>query len=80
MQPDVLVMDEPTSGLDPRARRKTIEQLKQFVHTKLIASHDIGMVREVCDRVIILSEGGTAADGPVTLLDAGALMERCGLA
>ncbi|MDR3207511.1 MAG: energy-coupling factor ABC transporter ATP-binding protein [Oscillospiraceae bacterium] len=80
MQPDVLVMDEPTSGLDPRARRKTMEQLKQFAHTKLIASHDIAMVRAVCSRALILCEGRLAADGPTAeLLDDEELMGRCGL-
>ncbi|MCG2660742.1 MAG: energy-coupling factor ABC transporter ATP-binding protein, partial [Kiritimatiellae bacterium] len=41
MSPDVLVMDEPSSHLDPRGRRRLIELLKSFKHTKIIATHDL---------------------------------------
>ena len=64
MSPDILVMDEPTSGLDPRARRRLIEQLKSFEHTKIIATHDLDMVLDVCDRTLVIHEGRVTADGP----------------
>ena len=41
MEPSVLVLDEPTSNLDPRARRQTIELMRRFNHTTLIATHDM---------------------------------------
>jgi len=41
MSPDILVMDEPTSNLDPKARRRLINLLKSFKHTKIIATHDL---------------------------------------
>ncbi|GAK51402.1 cobalt ABC transporter, ATPase subunit [Candidatus Moduliflexus flocculans] len=63
MQPNILVMDEPTSNLDPRARRNLINLLKTFTHTKIIATHDLDMVLDVCERTIILHEGRIAADG-----------------
>lgn len=63
MQPDILVMDEPAASLDPRSRRQLINLLKEFRHTKIIASHDLGMIMEVCERCILLSDGRIAADG-----------------
>jgi len=63
MSPDILVMDEPTSNLDPKARRRLIELLKSFKHTKIIATHDLDMVLDLCERTIILKEGEVLADG-----------------
>ena len=63
MDPDILVMDEPSSNLDPRSRRQLIQLLNTFDHSKIIASHDLDMVLELCERTIILGEGHVAADG-----------------
>jgi cobalt/nickel transport system ATP-binding protein len=63
MSPDILVMDEPTSGLDPRSRRRLIEMLQTFKHSKIIATHDLDMVLNLCERTIILNEGKIQADG-----------------
>jgi len=64
MSPDVLVMDEPSSNLDPRARRRLIEMLQSFGHTRIIATHDLELVVEVCSRVIVMDDGLIVADGP----------------
>jgi cobalt/nickel transport system ATP-binding protein len=66
MTPDILVMDEPSSNLDPRARRRLIELLQSFEHTKIIATHDLELVVEVCSRVIVLDGGKVVADGPAS--------------
>ncbi len=63
MQPDILVMDEPASHLDPRSRRALISLLRHFHHTKIIASHDLDLVLDVCERCIIIKGGKVAADG-----------------
>ncbi len=63
MSPDVLVMDEPTSSLDPRTRRRLIELLKTFRHTKIIATHDLDMAMDLCERTIVLASGRITADG-----------------
>jgi cobalt/nickel transport system ATP-binding protein len=65
MAPDILIMDEPSANLDPRARRRLIELLHSFEHTRIIATHDLEMVVEVCSRVIVLDNGHVVADGPV---------------
>ena len=64
MEPQVILMDEPSSALDPRNRRIVINLIRSLGQTKLIASHDLDMILDTCSRVILLSEGRIAADGP----------------
>ncbi|MEI6787089.1 MAG: ABC transporter ATP-binding protein [bacterium] len=66
--PDVLVMDEPSSNLDPRGRRRLMELLRSFEHTRIIATHDLELVVELCPRVIVLDGGRVMADGPTAIL------------
>ncbi len=63
MQPDVILMDEPSTALDPVNRRTVINTVNSLKQTKLIASHDLDMILDTCDRVILLSRGKIAADG-----------------
>lgn len=78
--PSVLVLDEPTSDLDPRGRREFKALLRDIPATKLIATHDLEMVVELCSRVIVLDEGRVVAQGPtVELLDDEPLMLAHGL-
>lgn len=63
MNPEVLLMDEPSTALDPFNRRILIHTIKQLPQTKLIASHDLDMILETCNRVILLSNGKIVADG-----------------
>lgn len=65
MEPDVLVLDEPSSHLDPRGRRRLIELLRAFEHTRILATHDLELALEVCSRAIVLDEGRVVADGPI---------------
>ena len=64
MSPDILVMDEPSAGLDPRARKKLMSLLKSFKHSKIIATHDLDMVLDLCERTIVMHDGLIKADGP----------------
>jgi len=80
MGPDILVIDEPSTGLDPRGRRLLIGLLKEFTHTKLIATHDLDLVRQLCTRTLVLQQGKLRADGPTADIFADhGLMEDCGL-
>lgn len=63
MQPQVLVFDEPSAQLDPRSRRHLIELLQSLKLTQLVATHDLDMALELCDRTIILSQGQVVFDG-----------------
>ena len=80
MDPSILLMDEPTSALDPKARRKLINLLNSFDYTKIIASHDLDMILDTCERTIVLKNGQIVADGDtqIILLDRD-LMEECDL-
>ena len=62
-QPRLLALDEPTTNLDPRARRQLMSLLADLPCAKIIASHDLEMVLEMCSRVILLDEGQVRADG-----------------
>ena len=64
MDPEVLLMDEPTSALDPYNRRIIINTIRSLPRTKIITSHDLDMIYDTCSRVILLSQGTVAADGP----------------
>ncbi|MCH8829636.1 MAG: ABC transporter ATP-binding protein [Planctomycetes bacterium] len=79
-RPELLALDEPSSNLDPRARRKLLLVLRSFAGTQIIATHDLNLVVEHCDRVLVLDEGRIRADGPPdSVLADAALMERHGL-
>jgi cobalt/nickel transport system ATP-binding protein len=79
-QPDVLALDEPFTNLDPRARRSLIEILREFPGSQVIATHDLDLVVELCDQVIVLDEGQVRATGAVReILSDAPLMERHGL-
>jgi energy-coupling factor transporter ATP-binding protein EcfA2 len=79
-RPSVLVFDEPSANLDPRSRRRFIQILRGLSCTKLIATHDLELVLEICPRTILLDAGRVVADGKseVILGDA-ALMDAHGL-
>ena len=64
MEPEAILMDEPTSALDPYNRRIVINTIKGLPQPRLIASHDLHMILDPCGRVILISEGRIAADGP----------------
>lgn len=76
MEPEAILMDEPSSALDPYNRRVIINTIRQLPQTKLITSHDLDMILDTCERVILLSNGRIAADGPAeTILRDRALLE-----
>lgn len=64
MEPEAVLMDEPTSALDPFNRRLVINTIRELGQTRVITSHDLDMILDTCSRVILLSGGRIAADGP----------------
>jgi cobalt/nickel transport system ATP-binding protein len=79
-RPHVLALDEPTSNLDPRGKRELKALIRSIPVTKIIASHDLELIVELCCRVIILDRGTVVADGPTReLLSNEDLMIRHGL-
>ncbi len=81
MSPDILVMDEPSSNLDPMARNLLIELLKTFEHTKIIATHDLDLALDICERTIVLHDGYITADGStIDIFQDETLLSASGLA
>jgi cobalt/nickel transport system ATP-binding protein len=80
MEPSYLLFDEPSSFLDPKTRRKLMELLKGLTMTKLIATHDLDMALELCDKIIILKDGKIFAEGKTKdILTNEALLLEAGL-
>lgn len=77
MEPEIILMDEPTSALDPYNRRIVINTIKSLEQTKIITSHDLDMILDTCERVILISKGQVVADGPADeILSDKALLEK----
>lgn len=80
MAPDILVLDEPTTGLDPLGRRQIIAILKEFTHTRIIATHDLDLVLDLCTRTIVLNKGSVRADGRTReIFENRAILDECHL-
>ncbi len=65
--PPLLLLDEPTRGLDYGSKARLVTVLRRLAHANtavLMATHDVELVAEVADRVVILAEGEVVADGP----------------
>jgi cobalt/nickel transport system ATP-binding protein len=64
MHPDILLLDEPTAGLDPRSATHLIDvlfDLKDKRKTMVVATHDMHLVEQISDRVIVLGENRAVA-------------------
>lgn len=61
--PSILVLDEPTANLDPRGRRRFMALIRGLPATKLIATHDLEMVLELCNRTVLIDAGQVVANG-----------------
>ncbi|MGD8450589.1 MAG: ABC transporter ATP-binding protein [Phycisphaerae bacterium] len=72
---DVLVLDEPSTALDPRNRRRLLKLLMSLSGTQVVATHDLDLAWELCERAVLLAGGQVVADGPAReiLADAGRL-------
>lgn len=80
LTPDIILLDEPSVALDPRNRRQLIKLLNSFEHLKIIATHDLDLVLDTCQRTIILADGRIVAVGPTQeLLTNRKLLEDNGL-
>jgi ABC-2 type transport system ATP-binding protein len=69
--PELLFLDEPTTGFDPSARRDAwnmIEGLKDLGTTIVLTTHYMEEAQHLADRVVILREGQTVAEGPPATL------------
>lgn len=80
MKPEIVIMDEPTAALDPKSRRRLINLLKGLDYTKIITTHDLDMVLDLCERTIVLKDGKIVADGNTEeILRDSQLLDSCEL-
>lgn len=80
LSPQILALDEPSSNLDQTSRRKFIQILKALDLIKIVATHDLELVLEVCSRVVVLNKGMVVTEGQtITVLSDKELMENNGL-
>ena len=66
LNPEMLLLDEPTANLDIATRREimtTLQMLKGITDTVVIATHDMQLVCDWAERIIVLSSGYVIADG-----------------
>lgn len=66
LDPKILLLDEPTSNLDIRTRKevmKLLNEMKDLTETVIIATHDMQLVCEWAERIIVLHRGQVEADG-----------------
>lgn len=67
LNPGILLLDEPTANLDIATRREilaVLEDMKDVVQTAVIATHDMQLVCQWAERIIVLCGGRVVADGP----------------
>lgn len=66
LQPEILLLDEPTANLDIATRKeimRTLKDMADVTDTVMIATHDMQLVSEWAERIIVLYQGQVIADG-----------------
>ena len=80
MEPEVILFDEPSVGLDPKNRRNLINIINQIEGLKIIASHDLDMIFDTCDKTILIEKGKLIYEGETAkILTDQKLLEESGL-
>nr|WP_256028647.1 ABC transporter ATP-binding protein [Natronomonas aquatica] len=67
VDPDVLLLDEPFAGVNPSLEAKLLEQihtLREEGYTFLLVEHDIDLIMENCEHIIVMHQGKLLAEGP----------------
>lgn len=84
MEPDILILDEPTVGLDPQGQKEMMD-LFLSIHEKtnqtiILVTHDMNVVSEYCNRVIVMKKAKKVFDGsPRELFSKSNLLEEYNL-
>jgi oligopeptide/dipeptide ABC transporter ATP-binding protein len=67
--PDLLIADEPTTALDVTTQAAVLEQLRELTHRQqtslILITHDIALVRQYADTMVVLYAGQVCESGPV---------------
>ena len=67
VEPDLVMLDEPMAGVNPALTQSLLDHIREVRDsgmTVLFVEHDMDMVRDVTDWVIVMSQGQIIAEGP----------------
>ncbi len=71
-EPELLIADEPTTALDVTVQAQILELMRSLVRDRnmalLLITHDLGVVRELCERAVVLYAGRVVEEAPVAQL------------
>ena len=62
MHPKIVIMDEPTANLDPQNEKVLIDLINSLPCTKIIISHDLPILFQICQRILIMVKGQILRD------------------
>ncbi|MEM0493368.1 MAG: energy-coupling factor transporter ATPase [Candidatus Thermoplasmatota archaeon] len=65
-QPEILILDEPTRGLDPQMKSYLLSYLSEYKRkggTVILISHDVELIAEYSERVVLMNDGVIISDG-----------------
>jgi len=83
LDPDVLLLDEPTTTLDPRSQSQVIDLIQEWKgssKTVIAATHQLEIVEDIADRILVLEEGKLGSVGtPPEILSNHELLLRANL-
>ena len=71
LKPEAIIIDEPTGGLDRKESVRLLTYLKKLRDeglTFIIITHDMKLVSEFCERVVVMSNGKIILDGPAAIV------------
>ena len=67
-EPKILLLDEPAAGMSLTEKRELADSIRrirdQFQISILLVDHDMGLVMDVCERLVVLDYGEVIAEGP----------------
>ncbi len=70
--PDLIIADEPTSALDATVQKQILQLLRTLVDETgvsiVLVTHDMGVIAEITDRVVVMKKGAVVEQGPTSML------------
>jgi neutral amino acid transport system ATP-binding protein len=66
-EPEIVLLDEPTAGVNPALKQSLLGHIREVLEdgtTVVFVEHDMDMVRDISDWVVVMGEGAVIAEGP----------------